>query len=208
MGRYRGAVCRLCRREGEKLYLKGDRCIGNKCAVERRAYAPGEHGQGRRKLSTYGKQLREKQKAKHVYGLFEAQFRRYFRMAARYRGMTGTILLQLLERRLDNLLYRLGIAPSRAAARQLIRHGQVRVNGHKVNVPSYLVKPGQDIALKEDMKNNAIVQSSLAAAEKRERLPWLAFAPETLSGRMLHVPARDEIPVVINEQMIVELYSK
>jgi len=182
--------------------------MSNKCAAERRAYAPGEHGQARRKLSTYGMQMREKQKAKRIYGLLEAQFRRYFRLAERYRGMTGTILLQLLERRLDNLVYRLGLAPSRTSARQLVRHGHVLVGGRKVNVPSYLVRPGEEIVLKEGMRDNAIVQTGLAVAEKRERLPWLAYSAETVSGRMLHVPARDEIPLVINEQMIVELYSK
>jgi small subunit ribosomal protein S4 len=182
--------------------------MGNKCAIERRAYAPGEHGQMRRKPSTYGLQLREKQKAKRIYGLLEAQFRRCFQLAARYRGMTGTILLQLLERRLDNVVYRLGFAPSRNAARQLVHYGHVRVNGRKVNVPSYLVKPGQEIAVAEPMKTNTIVQAGLAVAERRERLPWLAVSSETLTGRMLNVPARDEIPLVLNEQMIVELYSK
>ncbi len=208
MARYRGPVCRLCRREGEKLYLKGERCMGPKCGAERRAYPPGEHGQSRRKLSTYGKQLREKQKAKTIYGLLERQFRRYFRMAARFKGMTGTILLQLLERRLDNMIYRLGFAPSRRAARQLVTHGHVRVDGRKVDISSYLVRPGQEIAVAEDMKSNTIVAAGLAAAEKRERLAWLASSPETLTGRMLNVPAREEIPLILNEQMIVELYSK
>lgn len=208
MARYRAAVCRLCRREGEKLYLKGERCTGNRCAVERRSYPPGEHGQTRRKLSTYGMQMREKQKAKHIYGLLEAQFRRYFRLAERYRGMTGTILLQLLERRLDNLVYRLGLAPSRAAARQIITHGHVRVDGRRVDLPSYLCKPDQEITVAEAVRNGAVVHAGLAAAAKRERLPWLVCSPESTSGRMLHVPARDEIPLVLNEQMIVELYSK
>ncbi|MCX8037734.1 MAG: 30S ribosomal protein S4 [Candidatus Sumerlaeia bacterium] len=208
MARYRGPACKRCRREGEKLYLKGERCAGPKCGVERRKYAPGEHGQSRQKMSTYGKQLREKQKAKAIYGLLEAQFRRYFRMAERFRGMTGTILLQLLERRLDNLVYRLGFAPSRRAARQLVGHGHVRVNGRKVDIPSYLVRPGEEISLAEDMKTNAIVAAGLAAAEKREKLPWLACTPETLTGRLLNVPTREEIPLLLNEQMIVELYSK
>lgn len=209
MARYRGPACKLCRREGEKLYLKGERCLGNKCGAERRPYPPGEHGQGRRKkLSTYGMQLREKQKAKRIYGLLERQFRRYFQLAARYRGMTGTILLQLLERRLDNVVYRLGLAPSRRAAREIVHYGHIRVNGRKVDVPSYLVRPGQEISVKDDMKANTIVQAGLALAEKRERLPWLAYSPETLSGRLVNVPAREEIPLVLNEQMIVELYSK
>jgi len=209
VARYRGPSCKLCRREGEKLYLKGERCLGNKCGIERRPYPPGEHGQGRRsKLSTYGMQLREKQKAKRIYGLLEQQFRRYFQLAARYRGMTGTILLQLLERRLDNVVYRLGLAPSRRAAREIVHYGHVTLNGRKVDVPSCLVKPGQEVSLKEAMKTNSVVQAGLALAEKRERLPWLAYSPETLSGRLINVPAREEIPLVLNEQMIVELYSK
>jgi small subunit ribosomal protein S4 len=182
--------------------------MGNKCAVERRAYAPGEHGQMRRKPSTYGLQLREKQKAKRIYGLLEAQFRRYFQLAARYRGMTGTILLQLLERRLDNVVYRLGFAASRNAARQLVQYGNVLVDGRKVNIPSYLVRPGQEITVSEGMKTSVIVQTGMAVAEKRERLPWLVYSSVTLSGRMLNVPPRNEIPLVLNEQMIVELYSK
>jgi len=208
VARYRGPVCRFCRREGEKLYLKGERCMGPKCAAERRAYPPGEHGQSRHKLSTYGKQLREKQKAKIIYGLLERQFRRYFRLAARYKGMTGTILLQLLERRLDNMIYRLGFAPSRRAARQLVNQGHVRVDGKRVDIASYLIKRGQEISMAEGMRNNAIVATGLAAAEKRERLAWLASSPETLTGRLLNVPTREEIPLIINEQMIVELYSK
>lgn len=209
MARYRGSVCRLCRREGEKLYLKGERCFGNKCACERKQYVPGEHGQGRRrKPSTYGIQLREKQKAKRIYGILERQFRRYFKIADRYHGVTGTILLQLLERRLDNVLFRMGFAPSRTAARQIVRHGHVRVNDRKVDIPSYLVKPGQEIHLVQKMKENSTVQAGLAVAEKREPLPWLESSPDTLSGRLLHVPPREEIPLVLNEQLIVELYSK
>ena len=208
MARYTGPVCRLCRREGEKLYLKGERCHGNKCGVERRQYAPGQHGQGRRKLSTYGLQLREKQKAKRIYGILERQFRRYFQLADSYRGMTGTVLLQLLERRLDNLVYRLGLAPSRAAGRQLVRHGHVRVNGRKVDIPSYLVRPGQEISLTDDMRNNQTFLAGQALADKRERLPWLTYSPETLSGHMINVPAREEIPLILNEQLIFELYSK
>jgi len=209
VARYRGSVCRLCRREGEKLYLKGERCMGNKCGIERRSYAPGQHGQGRRrKQSTYAIQLSEKQKAKRVYGVLERQFRRYFYLADRYKGMTGAILLQLLERRLDNVVFRMGIAPSRAAGRQMIRHGKIRVDGRKVDIPSFRVKPQQEIALVEGMKNNSIVQAGLAAAEKREPLPWLEFSATTFSGRLLNVPDRNEIPLVLNEQLIVELYSK
>ena len=208
MGRYTGPACRLCRREGEKLYVKGDRCMSNKCAVERRPYPSGQHGQSRRKLSTYGMQLREKQKAKRIYGVLERPFRRYFELAERYRGMTGTILIQLLERRLDNVVYRLGLAPSRRGARQLIRYGHIRVDGRKVNVPSFLVKVGQEIALCEDMRKNPIVEVGMQAAARRERLNWLAYSPETFSGRLINTPAREEIPILLNEQMIVELYSK
>jgi len=208
VGRYTGPVCKLCRREGEKLYLKGDRCVSNKCAVERRPYPSGQHGQSRRKLSTYGMQLREKQKAKRIYGLFERQFRRYFEIAERYHGITGTILVQLLERRLDNLVYRLGFAPSRKAARQLIRCGHIRVDGRKVNVASYLVKVGQEISICEAMRKNPIVEAGMQAAARRERLSWLAYSPEAFSGRIINTPAREEIPLLLNEQMIVELYSK
>jgi small subunit ribosomal protein S4 len=209
VARYTGPVCKLCRREGEKLYLKGERCHGNKCGVERRAFPPGQHGQSRgKKLSTYGIQLREKQKAKRIYRLLERQFRRYFEIADSFRGMTGTVLLQLLERRLDNLVYRLGLAPSRGAARQIVRHGHVRVNGRKVDIPSYLVRPGQEVSLAEEMRNNPAFLAGQAVADKRDRLPWLVYSPETLSGHMTNVPPREEIPLLLNEQLIVELYSK
>lgn len=208
MARYTDAKCRLCRREGEKLFLKGTRCMTAKCAIERQNYPPGQHGQNRQKLSTYGQQMREKQKAKRIYGILERQFRRYFSMADKYRGVTGTVLLQLLERRLDNLIYRLGIASSRAQARQLICHGHVQIDGRRVNIPSYLVKAGQQIVLPESSRTGTIVTSNLEEASGRARLPWLEWNPETFTGRVLSIPSREDIPVTVNEQLIVELYSK
>lgn len=208
MARYHDAVCRLCRRERTKLYLKGERCQGPKCAVERQNYPPGQHGQNRRKLSTYGLQLREKQKAKRIYGVLERQFRRYFEIAERYRDVTGTVLLQLLERRLDSVLYRMGVTSSRSAARQLIRHGHVRVNGKKVDIPSYLVKVGNEVTVTENARSNPHVQAALALTERRGRVPWLDFSPETFMGRVTAIPKREDIPVDIKEQLIVELYSK
>lgn len=209
MGRYLDARCRLCRREGTKLFLKGERCLTSKCAIERRNYAPGQHGQNRTKLSTYGLQLREKQKAKRIYGVLEQQFRRYFAMAERMRGVTGTVLLQLLERRLDNLVYRLGIATSRNQARQFVRHGHILVDGRRVDIPSYLVKPGQEISIAEKAREFKIIRENLEAFEKSgTRLPWLEWNPERWTGRLLAVPAREDIPTQVNEQRIVELYSK
>lgn len=192
-----------------KLFLKGERCLSSKCAIERRNYAPGQHGQNRVKLSTYGQQLREKQKAKRTYGVLERQFRRYFAMAERMRGVTGTVLLQLLERRLDNIVYRLGIASSRAQARQFVRHGHILVDGRRVDIPSYLVKPGQEISVAEAAREFKVIRENLdAVAEKNIRLPWLEWNPDRWSGRMLAVPAREDIPTQVNEQRIVELYSK
>lgn len=209
MARYTGPVCRLCRREGKKLFLKGERCDTAKCAVERRGYAPGQHGQaGSRKLTTYGTQLREKQKAKRIYGLLEKQFRRYYEKASKWRGVTGTILLQLLERRLDNLVFRSGFASSRNQARQMVRHGHILVNGHKVDIPSFTVSVGQTISVEEKIKQSKTMLASLERAEKNGRVPWLEYIPETLSSRLLAVPAREDIPVDIQEQVIVELYSK
>jgi small subunit ribosomal protein S4 len=208
VARYRDAKCRLCRREGEKLFLKGTRCMTAKCAIDRQNYPPGQHGQNRQKLSTYGQQLREKQKAKRIYGILETQFRRYFALADRFRGVTGTVLLQLLERRLDNMVYRLGIASSRAQGRQLVRHGHVSVEGRRVNIPSFLVKPGQVISIVESSRDSKIIQGNLEEANSRPRLPWLEWNPETLNGRILSIPSREDIPVVLNEQLIVELYSK
>ncbi|MGI8906069.1 MAG: 30S ribosomal protein S4 [Candidatus Sumerlaeaceae bacterium] len=208
MARYTDAKCRLCRREGEKLFLKGTRCMTAKCAIERQNYPPGQHGQNRQKLSTYGQQLREKQKAKRIYGILERQFRRYFSMADKYRGVTGTVLLQLLERRLDNLIYRLGIGSSRAQARQLVRHGHVYVDGRRVSIPSYLVKAGQQISLPEASRNRTVIIGNLEEGSGRPRLPWLEWNPETFTGRVLSIPSREDIPVTVNEQLIVELYSK
>lgn len=209
MARYTGPVCRLCRREGKKLFLKGERCNTSKCAVERRNYAPGQHGQsGGRKLTTYGMQLREKQKAKRIYGILEKQFRRYYEKASNWRGVTGTILLQLLERRLDNLVFRSGFASSRRQSRQLVRHGHIIVNGKKVDIPSYTVTVGQSISVEEKIKQSKVVLTSLERIEKDGRVPWLEYNPDTLTSRLLTVPAREDIPVDIQEQVIVELYSK
>jgi small subunit ribosomal protein S4 len=208
VARYTDAKCRLCRRQGEKLFLKGERCFTAKCAIDRRNYAPGQHGQNRSKVSTYGQQLREKQKAKRIYGILERQFRRYFSVADRYRGVTGTVLLQLLEQRLDNLVYRLGIGASRNQARQLVRHGHILVDGRKVNIPSYRVKVGQEIAVRESSRNNPLIVSNLEQANGRGRLAWLEWNPEAMTGRLLDVPSRDQIPVTVKEQLIVELYSK
>lgn len=208
MARYTGAVCRLCRREGEKLFLKGSRCLTSKCAIERQNYPPGQHGQARQKLSTYGQQLRMKQKTKRIYGILERQFRRYFFLADSYRGVTGTVLLQLLERRLDNVVYRLGIGSSRAQARQLVRHGHIHVNGRLVNIPSFLVKPGQQITIPEDSRNIPVVVANLENAAGQERMIWLEWNPENFTGKLLTVPSREDIPTSVDEQLIVELYSK
>jgi small subunit ribosomal protein S4 len=209
MARYRDAVCKQCRREGVKLFLKGDRCHTEKCAVERRAYAPGERGQGRRgKLSEYGSQLREKQKLRRVYGVLEQQFRAYFDRATRTQGITGEVLLQLLERRLDNAVYRLGFAPSRPAARQLVRHGHIRVNGRKVNIPSHRLRPGDVIGVKEKSHQLPVVQEALRSAELRPRVSYFDIDRSKLEGRFLQIPGRADIPMPIEEQLIVELYSK
>jgi small subunit ribosomal protein S4 len=203
-----GPVCRLCRREGIKLYLKGARCDGPKCAINKRNFPPGQHGLSRKKLSTYGQQLRQKQKAKRVYGVLERQFRRYFRMAERYRGVTGTTLLQVLERRLDNIVFRLGFAPSRKAARQMVGHGNVTVEGRKANIPSMLVKIGQKVSIREKLRENDGVRRSLEKIDREGRPSWLEYSAEDFSGRMLSIPSRQDIPTEVDEQMIVELYSK
>ncbi len=209
MARYRAAQCRLCRREGDKLFLKGDRCVTDKCAFERRGYAPGEHGQeSRRKLSDYGMQLREKQKARRIYGVLEAQFRNYYEKAASQKGITGEILLQLLESRLDNIVYRLGFASSRNTARQLVRHRHVVVNGHIVNVPSFQAKPGDVIQVKEKSKELALIQTALKRIDRRTQLSWLQVDKATLTGSILSLPSREEIPTPIQERLIVGLYSK
>jgi small subunit ribosomal protein S4 len=199
----------LCRREGEKLFLKGDRCYSNKCAIEKRNYPPGEHGRRRRgKPSKYSIQLREKQKIRRMYGLLEDQFHTYFEKAARQKGITGTNLLRLLERRLDNVVYRLGFCSSRAMARQFIRHNHFQVNGKKVNIPSYLVSPGDRIAPREKSKNLFLIQESMKNIDARQMVPYLDIDQSKMEGEFLEVPARDVIPVTMDEQMVVELYSK
>ena len=208
MARYTGAVCRLCRREGLKLFLKGERCYTDKCAIERRNYPPGEHGQARLKFSEYSVQLREKQKLRRMYGVLEAQFRRYFAMADRAKGVTGETLLQLLERRLDNTVYRIGFATSRAEARQLVRHGHFRVNGRKVNVPSYLVRAGDTVSVRDRSQKVARIQESLELAQRRGVPDWLEITPESFAGRVKSLPARSDLTMPINEKLVVELYSK
>jgi small subunit ribosomal protein S4 len=208
MARYTDAVCRLCRREGQKLFLKGDRCYTGKCALERRAYAPGMHGQARSKASEYGTQLREKQKAKRYYGVLESQFRGYFEMASKRKGKTGENLLSILETRLDNVVYRLGFAMSRAEARQLVRHGHFTVNGKKVDIPSFLVKPGMVIALKESDRSNEKFKASIEANSFRQPPKWLEYDANALAAKVAAVPERADVDFPIEEQLIVELYSK
>ncbi|MFO7152562.1 MAG: 30S ribosomal protein S4 [Bacillota bacterium] len=208
MARYTGPACRLCRREGVKLYLKGERCYGPKCAIDRRGYAPGQHGQMRRKLSEYGIQLREKQKAKRIYGVLEQQFKIYFEEASRQKGVTGENLLRLLECRLDNVVYRLGFAKSRAQARQLVRHGHFEVNGKKVDIPSYQVKPGNVIAVREKSRSLEIFKEMAELGKGRVVPEWLSVNYDTLTGEVLRYPNREDIDVPIQEQLIVELYSK
>jgi len=208
LARYIESVCRLCRRENLKLYLKGDRCYSDKCAIERRSYPPGQHGQGRAKFSNYGVQLREKQKVKRMYGLMEKQFRNFFSKAERQKGITGTNLLLLLERRLDNLVYRLGFANSRSEARQLVRHSHFTVNGKKVNIPSYLVKVGEAIELREKSRKISKVGESLEAVARRGIPSWLELEKEQFRGRLVSLPAREDLTMPIKEQLIVELYSK
>jgi len=208
VARYHEPVCRLCRREGMKLFLKGERCFKEKCAVERRAYAPGEHGKRRNKLQPYGMQLREKQRVRRVYGVLEQQFRRYFAEASRQKGVTGENLLRLLEQRLDNVVYALGFAGSRAQARQLVRHGHVRINGRRVDIPSFQVKVGMEVSLKEKMRTNAQVLDALDTAQGRGVPPWLELDAENFRGKVLALPAREDIRLPIQEQLIVELYSR
>lgn len=209
MARYRDANCKLCRREGMKLFLKGTRCLSEKCAFDRRGYAPGQHGQrGRRKGSEYGLQLREKQKVRRIYGVLEKQFRNYFKKAAQRKGVTGEILLQLLESRLDNLVYRLGFAPSRKTARQLVKHSHFMVGGKKVNIPSFEVKPGDVISVSEKSRNLDIIHAALKESAKSADIDWLKIDKVKMEGELLEVPDRTQIPVMVQEQMIVELYSK
>ncbi len=208
MARYTGPVCRLCRREGQKLFLKGDRCYTKKCSVDRRSYAPGQHGQGRKKVSEYGKQLRTKQYAKHYYGVLEGQFRHYFELAAKMPGVTGENLLRLLESRLDNVVYRLGLASSRTQARQLVLHGHFTVNGRKVNIPSYLVKVGQVICVKDSSRQNDAIKAIIEANASRPIPKWLDLNRETLEAKIVAMPNREDIDLPIEETLIVELYSK
>ncbi|MGE0591519.1 MAG: 30S ribosomal protein S4 [Vicinamibacterales bacterium] len=209
MARYIGPVCRLCRREGMKLFLKGERCYTDKCAIEKRNFVPGQHGKARRsKLAGYGVQLREKQKVKRIYGVLEDQFRRYFEQAERTRGITGETLLQLLERRLDNVAYRLGYATSRPAARQLVRHGHFTVNGRKVNIPSFSVKPGDVVAIRQSSRENASILHALEEVKGRGVPEWLQSDPAAMSAKIGSIPTREQINLPVHEQLIVELYSK
>src|SRR5690606_18404962 len=208
MARQMAPVCRLCRREGEKLYLKGDKCFSDKCPVDRRTYPPGQHGRERRKLSDYALHLREKQKLRRIYGVLERQFRRYYDKAARKKGVTGELLLQTLERRLDNVLYRLGFAASRPQARQLVMHGHFRVNGQKVDIPSYLVNPGDVISPKPTSAQLDVLKANVEAAAQRGTPDWLELDPERMEGRVKDVPRRDQIDVNVKEALIVEYYSR
>jgi small subunit ribosomal protein S4 len=211
MSRYTGPVCRLCRREGTKLFLKGTKCFTEKCPVERRPYAPGQHGQStarRRKSSEYAKQLREKQKVKRIYGVSEQQFRNTFERVSKLPGITGHNLLAALESRLDNMVYRMGFASSRKAARQLIRHRHVEVNQKPVDIPSYLVKPGEEIRVRMKSREQASILMAMDQSSRGAPLSWIAVDRDTFSGRMLERPARENIPIAAQEQLIVELYSK
>jgi small subunit ribosomal protein S4 len=208
MARYTGPVCRLCRREGAKLYLKGDRCYTDKCAIDRRNYAPGQHGQGRSKVSEYGIQLREKQKVRRVYGILEGQFRGYFEKADRQQGVSGENLLRILERRLDNVVYRLGFAGSRAQARQFVRHNHFTLNGKKANIPSIQVKVGDVIQLKEKSKNSAVIKEIIENLGQKTPPAWLELDKENLSGRVVALPTREDIDLPVQEQLIVEFYSR
>jgi small subunit ribosomal protein S4 len=208
VGRYIGSVCRLCRREGNKLFLKGSRCFTEKCAIERRSYSPGQHGQARPRISEYQIQLREKQKLKRMYGLLERQFSGYFKKAARKKGITGENLLQLLERRMDNVVYRMGFCSSRKEARQMVNHGHFRVNGRKVDVASFLVKDGDVVELKPASRQLPQVQASLTAAEGRGTPQWLELDKANFKGRVKTMPTKEDLTVPVNEQLVVELYSR
>ena len=208
MARYNGSVCRLCRREGTKLFLKGDRCYTDKCSVEKRAYPPGQHGQGRTRFSDFGVQLREKQKVKRMYGMLEKQFRLTFARASSMRGRAGENLLVLLERRLDNVVFRLGFATSRAEARQLVRHGHFKVNGRKAQTPSMLLKPGETIELRAKSREVVRIAGALETLEGRSLPQWLELDKEEFTGTIKQLPQREDITVPIEEQLIVELYSR
>lgn len=208
MSRYKDEQCRVCRREGQKLFLKGDRCYSDKCSVTRRNYAPGQHGQKRTKLSEYGTQLREKQKTRSFYGVGEKQFRKYFEMASNKKGITGTNLLQILESRLDNVIYRVGFGVSRAQARQIVTHGNIQVNGKKVDIASYLVKVGDVIAIREIRKDNPIIKENAEKGATRPVPEWLELDSTTLSIKVVRTINREEIDLPVEEHLIVELYSK
>lgn len=208
MARYTGPVCKLCRREGLKLFLKGDRCYGEKCAIERRPYPPGQHGRGRSKTSDYGTQLREKQKVRRMYGLLESQFRRTYEAADRAKGVTGENLLRFLEKRLDNVVYRLGLSVSRPDARQLVRHGHITVNAKKVDIPSFRVNVGDVVEVREKSKKHSRVLGALEVAERRQMPQWLEMNNDALQGTIKAEPAREDITIPIEEHLIVELYSK
>jgi len=208
LARYTGSVCRLCRRENLKLYLKGDRCYSDKCAFERKGYPPGQHGQSRSKHSDYGIQLREKQKVKRIYGILENQFRRYFEKADKMKGITGENLLLFLERRMDNMVFRLGFASSRSEARQLIRHSHFLVNGRKVNIPSYLVSPGEIVEVREKSRKIPRIVESLEAVARRGVPHWLELDKENVKGKIVSLPSREDLTMPIQERLIVELYSK
>jgi len=209
MARYTAPSCRLCRRERQKLFLKGTKCFTEKCPVERRAFPPGQHGQTRRaKISEYGVQLREKQKIRRMYGLMETQFHNYFEKALKQTGRTGETLVKLLERRLDNVIYRLGLAPSRKTSRQLITHGHFMVNNKPVDIPSYLLKPGDTIQVREKSKKLEILHSSMKRMKDTGMLPWLSLDKAAMVGTFLDIPARADIPLNADEQLVVELYSK
>lgn len=209
MARYTGADCKLCRREGMKLFLKGTKCNTNKCPFEKKGYAPGQHGRSRRfKQSEYSIQLREKQKVKRMYGLLEAQFHNYFEKAERAKGITGENLLKMLECRLDNVVYRLGLAPSRAAARQLIRHRHFTVNGQLVDIPSFQVRAGDEVKVRENSRQLETIHNSMKRVREGKMVSWLSLDKAAMAGTLLEVPARDGIPVTVNESLVVELYSK
>jgi len=208
LARYTGSVCRLCRRETMKLYLKGDRCYSDKCALERRNYPPGQHGQRRGKFSDYGLQLREKQKIKRMYGLVEKQFKTYFKEADRQKGVTGTNFLVILERRLDNTVYRLGFANSRAQARQLVRHNHFLVNGKKVNIPSFLLRPSDVVTVREDSRQLPSISDALEAMQRRGLPAWLELDKTKYEGIFKTIPTREEMNLPVQEQLVVEFYSK
>jgi small subunit ribosomal protein S4 len=208
LARYKDPVCRLCRREGIKLYLKGDRCYSSKCALDRRGYAPGQHGQMRRKLSEYGLQLREKQKARRIYGILEKQFRNYFEKAAAQKGVTGENLLRLLETRIDNVVYRMGFAASRPQARQLVRYGHVEVNGKRVTIPSYQVKVKDIVAIRENSRSLPFFKEIAEQGAAKVAPAWVSVNYDTLTGEIISLPKREDIDVPIQEHLIVELYSK